>query len=123
MQHAKTYAFKSIPDAFWWAIITLTTVGYGEVVPMSLYGKMVGALCACSGLLMAALPISVIGSNFALYYSYAQARMRLPKRSSPALVLADKALINDTGKNKERTRKPGKLLAENLEQHLLIYKS
>ena len=74
----------------------MTTVGYGDVSPTSAYGKLVGSLCACAGLLILALPVSVIGSNFALYYSYAQARLRLPKRTSPALLLADKALMNGT---------------------------
>lgn len=72
----------------------MTTVGYGDDIPKSTYGKMIGAMCACSGVLIVALPVSVIGSNFTLYYSYAQARMRLPKRRSPALVSADKALMN-----------------------------
>ena len=68
----------------------MTTVGYGDIVPHSGYGKIIGAMCASSGILIVALPVSVIGSNFTLYYSYAQARMRLPKRRSPALVSADK---------------------------------
>ena len=72
----------------------MTTVGYGDVTPKSSTGKVVGALCACSGVLILALPVSVIGSNFTLYYSYAQARLRLPKRKQPALVMADKALVN-----------------------------
>ena len=71
----------------------MTTVGYGDITPTSLGGRIIGALTACSGVLIVALPVSVIGSNFSLYYSYAQARMRLPKRKSPALVSADKALI------------------------------
>ena len=72
----------------------MTTVGYGDVTPKSTAGKVVGGLCACSGVLILALPVSVIGSNFTLYYSYAQARLRLPKRKQPALVMADKALVN-----------------------------
>lgn len=98
-KHSDIQFFHSIPESFWWAIITMTTVGYGDIVPKSGYGKIIGAMCACSGVLIVALPVSVIGSNFTLYYSYAQARMRLPKRRSPALVTADKALVNNQDEN------------------------
>ena len=91
--------FESIPASFWWAIITLTTVGYGDITPISVYGKFVGAACAYFGVLMVALPISVIGNNFSLYYSYAQARMRLPKREENLLWSADKMLIQNEGQH------------------------
>lgn len=56
--------FGSIPEAMWWAITTLTTVGYGDVVPVTNLGRVVGALTMVSGLMMLALPIAIIASSF-----------------------------------------------------------
>ncbi|XP_065657377.1 potassium voltage-gated channel subfamily C member 1 isoform X6 [Hydra vulgaris] len=98
--------FESIPRSFWWAIITLTTVGYGDMSPVSLAGKIIGGFCATFGILMSALPISVIGSNFSFYYSYAKAKMELPKHELKMLVNADQTLKGKTdGELKTLNRK------------------
>ncbi|XP_064596965.1 potassium voltage-gated channel protein Shaw-like isoform X3 [Liolophura sinensis] len=72
--------FTSIPVGLWWAIVTMTTVGYGDMAPKTYVGMFVGALCALAGVLTIALPVPVIVSNFALFYSHTQARSKLPKK-------------------------------------------
>ena len=72
--------FTSIPIGLWWSIVTMTTVGYGDLVPKTYVGMVVGGLCALTGVLTIALPVPVIVSNFAMYYSHTQARSKLPKK-------------------------------------------
>ena len=60
--------FDSIPTSFWWCLVTMTTVGYGDVVPTQAFGQFVGGLVMIFGIVVIALPITVIGSNFATIY-------------------------------------------------------
>lgn len=56
-------AFASIPHAMWWGIITLTTVGYGDVYPITVIGKLLAALISFLGIGMFALPAGILGSG------------------------------------------------------------
>jgi voltage-gated potassium channel len=56
--------FGSIPESMWWAIITLTTVGYGDVYPVTPLGKVVASITALFGLVMLALPVGIIATSF-----------------------------------------------------------
>ena len=57
--------FGTIPDAMWWAIVTLGTVGYGDAVPITAVGRLVGGLTIFVGLLMVALPVGIVATAFA----------------------------------------------------------
>ena len=56
--------FGTIPDAIWWSIITITTVGYGDAAPISILGKCIGALTALSGVFTVALLTGIVASAF-----------------------------------------------------------
>ncbi|KAB0371344.1 hypothetical protein FD755_017753 [Muntiacus reevesi] len=72
--------FKNIPIGFWWAVVTMTTLGYGDMYPQTWSGMLVGALCALAGVLTIAMPVPVIVNNFGMYYSLAMAKQKLPKK-------------------------------------------
>ena len=56
--------FSSIPEAMWWAIATLTTIGYGDVTPVTGIGKFFGAIIAIIGIGVVALPSGILASGF-----------------------------------------------------------
>jgi len=57
--------FGSIPESMWWSITTLTTVGYGDSVPVTMFGRLLGGLTMVLGLCILALPVAIISTGFA----------------------------------------------------------
>lgn len=64
-REAQPQAFSSIPSAMWWGVATLTTVGYGDIYPITPIGKFFGAIIAILGIGMFALPAGILASGFA----------------------------------------------------------
>ncbi|XP_039865875.1 potassium voltage-gated channel subfamily G member 3-like [Simochromis diagramma] len=73
---AGNHDYASIPAACWWVIISMTTVGYGDMYPMTVAGRMLGGLCVVSGIVLLALPITFI------YHSFVQCYHELKMRSA-----------------------------------------
>ena len=65
---AQKDSFSSIPATAWFVIVSLTNVGYGDMVPITVMGKLLGALCTLAGVLVIALPSPVIVTKFRLFY-------------------------------------------------------
>ncbi len=62
---AQPKSFGSIPDAMWWGVVTLTTVGYGDIYPITPIGRFLGSILAFLGIGIFALPAGIISSGFA----------------------------------------------------------
>ncbi|MHC4079552.1 MAG: ion transporter [Planctomycetota bacterium] len=82
VEHDANPKFSSIPAAMWWGIITLTTVGYGDVHPDTGPGKALGAVIAVLGIGMFALPTSILGAAFVEEMS----QRRAASQATPAAV-------------------------------------
>ena len=105
--------FDSIARAMWWTWVTMTTVGYGDMNPRSILGKTFGGLVMCFGVLVLALPVTVIGSNFSAVFhrelAYEKAFMKRQK--------VEERKANASAKNSETSSPSFSRLASLNENH------
>ncbi|XP_062583031.1 potassium voltage-gated channel subfamily A member 3-like [Saccostrea cucullata] len=88
--------FRSIPDAWWWTLITMTTVGYGDMIPKTIAGKLLGCVCAVSGVIMLSLVIPIFVNTFLFLYQFAELEsVTIPAPKKPS-ELKRKVTSDDT---------------------------
>lgn len=98
---AQPEVFSDIPSTMWWAIVTMTTLGYGDMVPMTPGGRVLGGLTALIGIGMVALPSGVLASGFS-----EQLRLRREEyREQVAAALEDGALTRRERRSLDQTRR------------------
>ncbi|XP_021166683.2 potassium voltage-gated channel subfamily G member 1 [Fundulus heteroclitus] len=84
---AATQEFTSIPATYWWAVITMTTVGYGDMVPRSIPGQVVALSSILSGILLMAFPVTSIFHTFSRsYVELKQEQQRILQRRTHFLL-------------------------------------
>ena len=64
IEHEVNESIRSIPDAMWWSVVTLTTVGFGDTVPQTELGKLAAGAVAVLGIAMFAFPTAILGAGF-----------------------------------------------------------
>lgn len=110
---AQPDVFGSIPKSLWWAVVTLTTVGYGDVVPITLAGKLLGGLITLLGVTMVALPAGILAAGFNTELSRRQNVYRTQVRDALEdgdLTWGEKRLLETMREKLGLTREEARLL-------------
>ena len=104
--------FMNIPQGLWWAVVTMTTVGYGDMHPVSIPGYLVGTVCAITGLVVVAMPVPIIVQNFGRYYYAVQTceRLQQQQKSTTKQGKEDSLCITNGG---TRLKQPGSTASTN----------
>jgi hypothetical protein len=100
--------FTSIPATFWWAAVTMTTVGFGDKLPRTLAGRVIAGMTMMAGILVIALPVAIVGSRFQEVYNEIETQNRLKR---------EKEAQNGTVRNKHDELENEALLYEKINQH------
>ena len=107
-QNVQPEHFGSIPDAMWWTVVTLTTVGYGDIVPMTVAGKLVATLTALMGVCVVALLTGIVATGFTNQVSMRRNQLEAEITSA----LSDGVISKDERKKIEDLRQQLKISEE-----------
>ena len=91
-------AFDNVPIGWYWALITMTTVGYGDIYPISVPGKVVACVCAIAGLLLFALTVPIFANHFLSLYQYANLKCFSKLNCKDTVVVASRADLEKEGR-------------------------
>lgn len=92
-EYEEDVGLDTIPACWWWGTVSMTTVGYGDVVPVTVAGKLAASGCILGGTLVVALPITIIFNKFSHFY-----------RKQKAL---EASVRNNNKKGQEREKEEG----------------
>ncbi|KAK4469380.1 hypothetical protein MN116_006937 [Schistosoma mekongi] len=106
-------SFYSIPDASWYTIVTMTTLGYGDMIPSTVLGKIIGSICSLCGVLVIALPVPVIVSNFSRIYQRKQRANRQTMRQSLRVT-------NESSKTNQFAHNQPRMSKSNIPNHMRL---
>lgn len=85
-------------EGMWWVIVTVSTVGYGDITPKTSIGRLIGVFTICFGLIIFSMPLSIIGANFDAYLEQEKEAKRLKeeaKKSKSSKVINNESILSN----------------------------
>ena len=97
-----TYTYSAHSAAYWWVVTTMTTVGYGDFYPVTLPGYIYGGIMMIKGTMLTALPVAIIGGNYAILYEHNQKREKRKQREEMRRLELKECKVTDNSSPAEK---------------------